>query len=104
MKHLRYFESKKNLDVKVGDYFLLLDNVDYKWNVDLDVKILRLVDRNNKEINSLKGELCSCKIEAFKKNGNLVEFWVYNDDLERKLTPEEIDEYEVKKQALNYNL
>ena len=102
MKHIKTYE---NLLVKqeyqIGDYVLLLEDANRRtWNVDLHCKI---IDVENKI--GYRTESIGYKIRTFYTNDHSeAKVWIDQKEIERKLTPKEIEEYKLKEEAKKYNI
>jgi len=101
MKHLKLYENFETY--KVDDYVLLTD-LNFK---DKNGKWVKLLEN----LNETKGKILKIEIVNTEKNDNtyfislMKHFlWVNTSNIIRKLTPEEIEEYELKKEAEKYNL
>ena len=87
---------KKFKSYKAGDYILLIQDPNNKWRVDLRCKILK------KAIE--QGELNFYVSTYMLHNNEPYSFWVILDEIERKMTKSEIEEYELEKDAKKYNI
>lgn len=98
MKYLKTYEENKiqyytrvSDNYKVGDYVLIKLNQDK--SVVPEAKIIQIEDFR-----------VTYDIEIFSDSGELVETFVFPGEIERFLTSEEIENFELKKKATNYNL
>jgi len=93
MKYLKTYEENK-VEYKVGDY-VLLKPIDQ--SMKLEVKITHIEDRGlyYKKMYDVDG---------FSDNDELVDTYVFAEEIERFLTQEEIKEFDLKRTANNYNL
>ena len=80
---------------KIGDYVLLKGS---KWRVDLEVYIYDLF--YDEDENRFKYHVEG----VFRNNNEKTVFWVEDSEIERKMTPEEIENYKIKQSANKYNL
>jgi hypothetical protein len=76
---------------EIGDYVLLNDDPKNKWMIDIECEIIKI-------------ENDSYQISSFYKNGKCAILWIHNDEISRKMTSEEIEKYEIKKNSEKYNL
>ncbi len=109
MKHLKLYEKFGQLinNYNEGDYVRLKDNELDPFNVELDCKIIKIKIGYYEIIYLVESFRLPNQYSFNKqrlKDNELVEFDVYESDIERKLTPEEIKIYELKKEANKYNL
>ena len=100
MKYIKTYEELE-YKYKIGDYVLLdIDAIVGKniFNNNLDPKDIPKEDKG--EISLINKDLFyEYTVKLFND-----ECGVDNDEIIRKLTPEEIEEYEIKKASLKYNL
>ena len=104
MKYIKTFEKLES-EYKVGDYILLKEDKDNPWRIYRNVKII-----DERDIK--RGTMSSYQVETFYlKSEEIVNFWISDEDIERKLTPKEIEDLEMKiedlemkRQANKYNL
>lgn len=93
MKYLKKFENI-NLKYKIHNYVYVIGYP----NMDGYCKILMV----NKKLNSRSWDYM---VEAYDNKKNV--FWksyIDEDDIVRELTPDEINDYEIKKNAVKYNI
>ena len=90
MKHIRIYESYK--DYKKGDYVLLKSET--KWNVDRECKILNIQFTNGNK---------KYQLQTFLNNKVSI-LDLMDNEIGRKLTKDEIEEYEIKQNMIKYNL
>lgn len=92
------FENFTDDNYKKGDYVLLRDDdPEHRWNLEIECEIIEVF----KDINY--------RIKSFYKKGTLTEgeeshIWVKPEEIERKLTPEEIERYKERLFAKKYNI
>lgn len=106
MKHLKIYEKYKlKAKYKIGDY-VSLKITDDAWNVYTIVKILNI--NSNPFGWPLEDQEMDYYIETFYTHpvmkGQNTQFWVDESDIDRKATPEEIEQYELRITANKYNL
>ena len=98
---MRYIKTYENLDngieYKIGDYIHLTE--EEKWRVYPDVKIIKILIHDNKD-NEIRVEAQS-KTSADNRTKT---FWIDLEEIERKSTPEEIEQYDLRKNTNKYNL
>jgi len=87
----KFNDFSKNL-YNVGDYVLLNDDDINKWAIDRESKIIESFEGN------------SYRIKSFYKNNKEAVLWITVDEIERLLTPDEIQKYEAKLESIKYNL
>jgi len=99
MKHIKTFENSKELKYNSGDYVLLLDDINNRWVIDLICKIVDVYvhDYNGKQY---------YQIISYELNRPdvMMKIWVEENEIERKLTFDEIEEYFLSKTMKKYNL
>jgi len=107
MKYIKKFEDVESilaqLKHKIGDYVLLKF---YDPIAEVPAKIINITN-DEFAINILKmNDLYEVEalVYRYDEEEELCEFSVSDKDISRKLTPEEIEDFETKKDALNYNL
>jgi len=118
MKYIKLFEELGVKTYNVGDYVLLSGK---GWQVYKIVKIIKtgeLIDAwgeaadefviqqlsQNKNLDA-DGNFRNYYIEAFRLDTNKrVAFWIDQSEIGRTPTPEEIEEFEDRKEANKYNL
>jgi len=99
MKYIKTFEDNKNIDYNVDDYILIkkyyIDFWKSKWAIEKqDVfKFAKII--GNYEIRYA--------IEVISNN-TIKKFYLPDKYFERKLNEEEIEEFEIKKASLKFNL
>jgi len=104
---IKEFEGFKNYKAeqkyKVGDYILLADDL---WAVEHECKIVEVSeDKLYDKLADNYDIYPRYKIKTYIiKNNEEYEFWVENNEIERKMTPEEIEDYKISKIAKKYNL
>jgi len=88
---LKTFENFK--EYKIGDYILL--HIGHLWQVEDECEIIRIDYNivNNYQVKTY-----------FKNNGKETKFWVDFDEIERKLTPKEVEKIKIRKDTNKYNL
>jgi hypothetical protein len=109
MKHIKLFEDwdmvhkPGKYKYKAGDYVIIDNSGDAKWHVNLCVKIL---DENSNQNRHDEKPNIDYYIETFLlDNHKMIErFWLYEDEIERLASAEEIDDYEMKINVNKYNL
>jgi hypothetical protein len=82
-----------NLKYKINDYVYVVGYPD----TDGYCKILSV----NKKLNNRTWDYM---IEAYGDNNNFWKSYIDESDIERELTPDEIEKYEAKKDAIKYNI
>ena len=92
MKYIKSYEDMLPDKYEKGDY-VLLEQGGRKWNLYEEVKIVEKLKPSK-----------SFRVEGFNFKNRIIIFWIDKTDIERHLTPDEIDKYESKKQALKYNI
>lgn len=98
IKQFKIFESSYS-KYNVGDYVILLDDdIHKKWRVDLQCYIYEVY--YNEEEREYQYHVES----VYPDNNEPVVFWVNNSEIERRMTPEEIENYKIKKGSEKYNL
>lgn len=89
----KIFENNNNHKYNVGDYIFLAESDDD--SVESDAKIIKLHNYGNRN---------SYDISVFSSDGELIETYVFDEEIERLLTQEEIELFELKIKASKYNL
>lgn len=98
IKTFKIFE-KSYSKYQEGDYVLLLDDdIHKKWRVKLEVHIYEV--RYNEDDREYQYHV---EGEYLRDNEEAV-FWVNSNEIERRMTTEEIEKYKIKKEAQKYNL
>ena len=82
---------------KKGDYILLKDKEDDR-SIELECLILAVHNGKNLNYNFWYD------IEVFDDHDELIVIDIFPDEVERKMTPEEIKKYNIRKNAKKYNL
>ena len=101
MKYIKAYENFNFFKYNIGDYVLLYNKLEYNWTIDLRVKIIGFEGGNYK----MEAHEITPNYKLGVTSLNTVIFTHLKDDIiERKLTPEEIDEFEMMLQANKYNL
>ena len=102
MKHLKTYENLlKYKEYEIGDYIVLKEYHE-KWNVETHTKI---VNKFIPETFKGKPEEYRYLIITYRlNNGNIEKFWVNFWEIERKMTTEEIKDYEIHITTKKYNL
>lgn len=94
MKYIKTYEIHNyTTKYKVDDYILLAECDDN--SVESDAKILKVHktgDRNSYDIN------------VFGNDGEFITTFVFEDEIERLLTPKEIKDFKMKITAKKYNI
>jgi len=90
MKHLKIYESQK---YEIGDYVLLKSET--KWNVDRKCKVIDI-----KYIGNIFYKYYLLTI----LNNKPTTLDLMDHEIGRKLTKDEIEEYEIKQKLIKYNL
>ena len=104
MKYIKRYEDEK-FAYDVGDYVILAN--ENSWNIYPCVKIILrelfsttldcdIYDPNN-HVTSIKSDKRNYQPDNF-------DFWIDGDDISRVATAEEIETFEMKKNANKYNL
>jgi len=106
MKNLILYENFKQYSV--GDYIQLKIDRETPWTVELNSKIIYIKKLIN---NKFHYEVETFRLPNQKsfnnkplKDNELISFFIREYDIERKLTPEEIEKFEIKKISRKYNL
>lgn len=95
----KIFEKYSNSWYKVGDYILLLeDDIHKKWRVELQGYIYEVYYNEEEREYQYHVE------GKYHDNNEPVVFWVNISEIERRMTPEEIENYKIKKDSNKYNL
>lgn len=105
MKHIKTFESHPFLSTfkgpkyNVGDYVILKeDDVHKRWKVKLEGFIYKMF------YNSVEQQY-NYRVEGeYVHNNKETTFFISDSDIERKMTPEEIEDYQLRKESKKYNL
>jgi len=101
MKYLKYFESE--LKYEIGDYILLnLDKIYSNNERDYNIEEEDQPDDSMAKIIGVDEDDDKFKFGIIFYTDR--EYRIREDEIERRLTPEEIEEFETKKSALKYNL
>ena len=103
MKHLKTYETiddyrwnpRNLLNPKNGDYILLSGS---GWN--LFKNYIRVISDGTED--GWKGQ--GYHVEGITKNNELAKFWITKHEISRFLTPEEIEEFNIKIESDKYNL
>lgn len=98
IKTFKIFENSYS-KYQEGDYVLLSeDDIHKKWRVKLEVHIYEVhYNEDDREYQyHVEGEYLRDNEEAV--------FWVNSNEIERRMTTEEIEKYKIKKEAQKYNL
>jgi len=98
MKYLKMYEDNFGTQkYEVDDYVFLLNNRRF-WNLNVCCKIIDVLEIKNGTI--------SYKIKTFWIDDPSKEekVWVLQKEIERKLTPEEVEEFEFNQTTNKYNL
>ena len=96
MKYLKYISESKEYKYNKGDYVLLVND---EWYVQLECLItIVFISRDNPNDISYYVRSYHPEEKEFK------EFWVDEDEIQRKLTKAEKKEYEIFLISLKYNL
>lgn len=104
MKHIKIFEDFFGNDYKKGDYVLISDkNFIRKVNIPYG-KILSVVENKENNFYGYTVPIYVYKIEVIIKNEIEETDHVLSKDIIRKLTNDEIIEYESYKNSLKYNI
>ena len=93
MKYIKTYEENK-IEYKVGDY-ILLKPIDQSMKPEARIVLITDNGLYMKKMYDIAG---------FSDNDELVDTYVYEDEIERFLTPEEIKEFDIKMDAISYNL
>jgi len=89
MKYIKTFEDQE-LEYKIGDYILLIDN---DWSIMRECVIA--------DIDIGYGY----QIEAYYETENAAYFyWIAFEEIQRKLTIEEIEDFKLRIESKKYNL
>lgn len=102
MKHIKTYENiRKYKEYEIGDCIILKEG-EHKWNIETHTKI---VNKFIPETFQGKPEEYTYLIDAYKLNGGeFLNFWVNLWEIERKMTPEEIEDYKIHLATKKYNL
>jgi len=103
MKYLKTYESKEETNkYNVNDY-ILLENENDHWLVSTVAKI---VDFSNVPYyNTELGNTNRYLLESFNlEDKSIQNFWANEDEIIRKATPEEINNFEIEISSNKYNL
>jgi hypothetical protein len=96
MKYLKTYENlNKENEYEIDDYVHLAK--EDSWKVYPDVKIIKIITYDNKD-NEIRVE------SQMKTSNSIKTFWIDLEEIERKSTPEEIENYELRKNTNKYNL
>lgn len=98
MKYLKKFEAQRTLKYKVGDYILL--DMDKVRQENKEHGFIKVPDDVIGKIILISSGYYPYLYETYTTNT----FMSRDFEIIRKLTTEEISEYEIKKTAGNYNL
>ena len=102
--YLKTVEENK-VEYKIGDYILLKNDDD---SVKPEAKIIDIEDKRKFFDFDLKDAGIKVRItydiEVFSDSNELIETFVYAEEIERFLTPKEIEEFELKLSANKYNI
>lgn len=94
MKYLKKFEYNKKTKYSVGDYvFINPDDT-----VDKYAKITGIEKAKNKH------SKISYDIDVFSSSDDLINTFIFPNEIERKMTPDEISQYELRIASGKYNL
>jgi len=94
MKYIKQFETYDGLIYKVGDYVLFNGH-----NGTLDNLLSKIIIVNNNEIRSY-----DYVIESIIKDNKFDKDVIWQEEISRKLTEEEILKYDMIKNSNKYNL
>lgn len=86
------FEGFTEKGYKKGDY-VLLKHRSNDMSIELECLILDIYVSNE-----------YCDIEVFDEDGDLISIDIDLDQIERKMTPEEIERYKLRKFSTKYNI
>ena len=95
---IKKFENFKEEKYKIGDY-VLLDKY-HKWTIDLICEIIDINYDDDLEKNSYRIRTTHLS----EINSYHVLFWIKQNEIEKKLSSEEIEQYKIEKYAKKYNL
>ena len=106
----KIFEKKGDI-FNIGDWVLLKSNCEIFWNVYHYVKIIDKESTKNHDsgfgfeepLNDYEIETFTIKTEL-SLPGKIKTFWVNDFEIDRKLTPKEIEQTEAKYLANKYNI
>ena len=88
---IKTFEKYINSKYNVGDY-VLLTKIDLEWGFTFD-----------RECKVISNDEDNYQVITFDKNEE-IDTWISTSDIIRKLTPEEIENYKIRKESEKYNL
>jgi hypothetical protein len=98
IKTFKIFENSYS-KYQEGDYVLLSeDDIHKKWRVKLEVYIYEV--RYNEDDREYQYHV---EGEYLRDNEEAV-FWINSNEIERRMTTEEIENYKIKKETQKYNL
>ena len=109
MKYLKTFERVKK-SYKNGDYVLIdLKKLGYREKAEFEADNLFMYDEKSynypKEMKFAQIYIANIRKDEYRvKFYNDVVFDLYENEIIRLLKPEEIDEFEARKNALKYNI
>lgn len=98
IKSFKIFENSYS-KYNVGDYVILLeDDIHKKWRVELEVYVYEVFyNETERQYNyHVEGK--------YRDADENTVFWVENSEIERRMTPEEIENYKIRKNSNKYNL
>jgi len=96
MKYIKTFEdSQSEVKYKIGDYVILSES---DWMVKPFVKILDHWWNDEANMDDYEAEA------ILDEDSGIGKVIICDDDIERKMTPEEIEKFELEKSAQKYNL
>ncbi len=94
-KYFENFKSKLEFKYEEGDYVYLTGD---GWNIGPELKII-------KQYSVIKNKDISYKVSGYDiRNKEFKIFWVDEYEIERKLTPKEIETFKIKIEADKYNI
>ena len=99
MKYIKTYETK-NIKYKIGDYVLL----DKKIIEDEDLPDTYALIYNKFKGAHINGSYYFYDVKFPNSKGDHDGYEVEYSEIIRKLTPEEIQEYNIKKDSMKYNL
>ena len=98
IKTFKIFENSYS-KYQEGEYVLLSeDDIHKKWRVKLEVYIYEV--RYNEDDREYQYHVEG----VYLINNEEAVFWLKNDEIERRMTPEEIENYKIGKESNKYNL
>jgi hypothetical protein len=98
MKIKKFEGFKRKNKYKIGDFIFLDD--EEKWTIEPICEIIDIdIDSRNRY------RISTYYLKKFSNpDDDIVYFWIEENEIKRKITPEEIENYKISKISKKYNL